>query len=351
MQYWLLLIIGLYIFICYFMVEVYIYFFSNLSYFDLVNPEIFNRTIIDREFVNKYVKIPNSKKYKESIQRGYEEAKNKTIIITSLAREVELRISDSKNKLENIGKCFKDYRIIIYENDSQDDTRDMLLDWSKENEKVIILDCCDEGSCDCKLNSIDSYKSGWAGKERIEKMRHLREKLLIYCRNNFSHFDYYLTYDFDLQGGLYLDGLITSFSENNWDMIFARGLQSMPKITKKRLILYDSLPYIPMNMDFNHKNSLKFMFDKFDKDLGKVKAGSNFVRCKSGFNGLAIYKMKSVKDSSYKKSNFYCEHIDLHYNMSINGYDKIYYNPNMIMFTGQPGPDRIELLKNPLVVT
>ena len=30
---------------------------------------------------------------------------------------------------------------------------------------------------------------------------------------------------------------------------------------------------------------------------------------------------------------------------------KIYYNPNMIMFAGQPGPDRIELLKNPLVVT
>ena len=52
-------------------------------------------------------------------------------------------------------------------------------------------------------------------------------------------------------------------------MIFARGLQSMPQITKNKLILYDSLPYIPMHMDFNHDKSLQYMFRKFDKDLGK----------------------------------------------------------------------------------
>ena len=91
--------------------------------------------------------------------------------------------------------------------------------------------------------------------------------------------------------------------------------------------------------------------NKFDKDLGKKRVGSDFVRCKSGFNGLAIYTMKSVNDSSYKNSDFYCEHIDLHYDMNKKGYDKVYYNPNMIMFTGQPGPDRVELLKNPFVVT
>ena len=100
-----------------------------------------------------------------------------------------------------------------------------------------LLDCCDEGSCDCKLNSTDTYELGWAGQKRIQKMRHFREKVLRYSAKNFSNFDYYLTYDFDLQGGLYLDGLITSFSKNNWDMIFARGLQSMPQITKKKLIL------------------------------------------------------------------------------------------------------------------
>jgi len=351
MQYWLLLIIGLYIFICYFMIEVYLYFFVNLSYFDLVNPEIFNRTIIDKEFVNRYIKIPNNKKYKESIEKGYKEAKTKTIVMTALTRDVELRVPDSKEKLEKIGECFKDYRIILYENDSEDDTRKLLSEWTKNNDKVILLDCCDEGSCDCKLNSIDTYELGWAGQKRIQKMRHFREKVLRYSTKHFSHFDYYLTYDFDLQGGLYLDGLITSFSKNNWDMIFARGLQSIPQITKKRLILYDSLPYIPTHMDFNHDKSLQYMFNKFDKDLGKKRVGSDFVRCKSGFNGLAIYRMESVNDSSYKNSDFYCEHIDLHYDMNKKGYDKVYYNPNMIMFTGQPGPDRVELLKNPFVVT
>lgn len=350
MQYWLLLIIGLYLVISYFMVEVYIYFCTNLSYFDLVNPSLFNRTIIDKKFVNRYVKIPNSKKYNKSITDGYEHVKDKTIVITSLTRDVELRIPDSRKKLEAIGECFKDYVIILYENDSNDDTRKLLLEWTEENNKVILLDCCEEGSCDCKLNNTNMYDLGWAGKKRIQKMRHFREKVLRHATTHYSHFDYYLSYDFDLQGGIYLDGLMTSFSKDNWDMIFARGLQSMPQITGNKLILYDSLPYIPMHMNFNHNKSLQYMFRKFDKDLGKKKVGSDFVRCKSGFNGLAIYKMSSVVNSSYKNSNFYCEHIDLHYDMNKKGHDKLYYNPNMIMFTGQPGPDRIELVKNPFVV-
>ena len=351
MQYWLLFIIGLYLFICYYMIEVYLYFFTNLSYFDMVNPALFKRTIVDEKFVNKYIKIPKSKKYKESIENGYKNAKNKTIVLAALARDVELRTPDSIVKMEKTGECFKDYRIVIFENDSKDKSRELLSEWSKKNNKVILMDCCDEGSCECKLKNENSYKLGWAGKKRIEKMRHYREKILRYTTKNFSDFDYYLLYDFDLQGGIYLDGLITSFSKDDWDMVFARGLQSMPQITKKRLILYDSLPYIPDYMDFNHKRNLQYMFNKFDKDLGKKNVGSKFIKCKSGFNGLSIYNMKSIIDKSYTKSDFYCEHIDLHYDMYNKGNDKIFYNPNMIMFAGQPGPNRIELLKNPLVVT
>ena len=351
MKYWLIPIICSYLFVSYFMIEVYLYFFTNLSYFDMVNPALFNRTIVDKDFVNKYIKIPNTQKYNESIKVGYENAKQKKIVLASLARDVELRTPDSIVKMEKIGECFQDYRIVMFENDSEDNSRELLTNWSKRNDKVVLMDCCDEGSCDCKLKTQNSYSLGWAGKKRIQKMRFYREKLLRYTTKNFSDFDYYISYDFDLQGGLYLDGLITSFEKDNWDMIFARGLQSMPSITRKRLILYDSLPYISGSMDFHHKHSLKHMFDKFDKDLGKNKVGSKFVLCKSGFNGLAIYNMKSILDKSYMKSDFYCEHIDLHYDMYTKGNNKIYYNPNMIMFAGQPGPDRIELLKNPLVVT
>lgn len=346
----LILISALYLVISYYMIEVYIYFFTNLSYFDLVNPALFNRTIIDKEFVNRYVKIPNSKKYEEKIKSGYENAKKKRIVLSGLARDVELRTPDSIKKLEGIGECFEDYRIVMFENDSDDDSRKLLQEWSDKNDKVILMDCCDEGSCDCKLKMTDSYSTGWAGSKRIEKMRKYREKVLRYVTHHFYDFDYYLIYDFDLQGGIYLDGLITSFEKENWDMVFARGLQSMPKITNNRLILYDSLPYIPTNLSFTHDKSLRYMFRKFDNDLGKKKVGSDFVRCKSGFNGLAIYKMKSIVDKTYTNTNFYCEHIDLNYDMYNKGFKNIFYNPNMILFAGQPGPDRIELLKNPLVV-
>ena len=53
---------------------------------------------------------------------------------------------------------------------------------------------------------------------------------------------------------------------------------------------------------------------------------------KSAFNGLAIYKVKSVLNSSYKIAT--CEHIGLHVDMIKNGKDKLYINP---FFTGYSG--------------
>ena len=75
-----------------------------------------------------------------------------------------------------------------------------------------------------------------------------------------------------------------------------------------------------------------------------VVVGDNIVKSKSGFNGMAIYKMDAISNSSYMNTEKYCEHIDLHYDMYNNGYDRIYYNPSMVLFVGQNGPDRINLV-------
>ena len=73
----------------------------------------------------------------------------------------------------------------------------------------------------------------------------------------------------------------------------------------------------------------------------KSKIGDDLIKCTSGFNGMAIYKMEALTNSSYlNNTNRYCEHIDLHQDMYNKGYDKIYFNPNMILFIGQGGPDR-----------
>ena len=48
--------------------------------------------------------------------------------------------------------------------------------------------------------------------------------------------------------------------------------------------------------------------------LENAQKNMNIQKCKSGFNGLIIYKMNSILNCSYDKNtkqDFKCEHIDL----------------------------------------
>jgi len=214
-----------------------------------------------------------------------------------------------------------------------------------ENENVDLMDCCDMGSCDCLLKNAKGYDIGSVSKGRINKMRYYRETLMRYATSKYNNYDYVIMYDFDISGIIYKDGLMTSFSSNDdWDAVFARGLQSLPNLISRKMVLYDPFPFIPDDLQFNHDLILNTA-NKRQNDLLKHKIGDNLVKCKSGFNGMAIYKMNALLDSGYmNNTNKYCEHVDLFEDMYNKGYDKVYYNPSMVLFIGQGGPDRINFV-------
>ena len=87
----------------------------------------------------------------------------------------EKNINHIKYLFENTGKNFKEYKIIIFDNDSTDNTRSLLKKWSKINKNVILLNCCDINNCNCILNiNLNNYS--WSSKERINKMAYFRNK-------------------------------------------------------------------------------------------------------------------------------------------------------------------------------
>ena len=336
--------IGIYIFVSFFIIELIVYVSTNLNYYDMMHPNLVHGTIIDTENLRKYRKIPNTDEYKNKVQLGYDIARTKKIVILCLARDVEANVIMTRNKLESIGKDFLEYKIVIFENDSEDESRNLLKGWMNENENVDLMDCCDIGSCECRLKNAKGYDLGAISKGRMDNMRYYRETLLRYTTNKYYDYDYVMVYDFDISGSVYKDGLMTSFSsDKDWDMVFANGLQSLPMITFKKLALYDRLAYIPEDLDFQHGLSPAQLGRKLFNNIGKYNVGDDLVKCKSGFNGMAIYTMKCLRDSSYMNTERYCEHVDLHSDMYNNGYDEIYYNPSMVLFVGQCGPDAIKV--------
>ena len=140
-----------YIIVMFFIIEMIMYLSTNMNYFDLMHSNLINNTIVDTQTISKYFTIPDLDVYQQKVQLGYSIAKTKKIIILSLARDVEHIVNLTFNKLTNIGKDFQEYKIIIFENDSDDNTRSLLERWSNENYNMILMDCCNLGDCGCKL--------------------------------------------------------------------------------------------------------------------------------------------------------------------------------------------------------
>ena len=71
-------------------------------------------------------KIISEKRYKHNMKKNYDNSKtkDKTIVFCSTIRNLDEKLEKNMNFLIHIGKTyFKDFSIVLFENDSEDKTR------------------------------------------------------------------------------------------------------------------------------------------------------------------------------------------------------------------------------------
>jgi len=290
------------------------------------------------------------------IKRGLERIADKKIVLCLLARDVENKILTNVDKIMLFVKGFKDYRIVIFENDSVDYTRQRIREWSNRDNKVILLSCCVEAAkplrstsegveaqilpkakyhlreaqiCECRLNVDQIRNSNPISEKRIHKMAKFRNKYLDYVFKHFSDYDYMMVADIDMRGGVYREGYLTCFADDNWDAIFAKGVKPFPFMFGKINMVYDTLAFLDKQNPTEMKKNILKSFYQLQKVYNK-KVGSDNVPVISAFNGAAVYNLRKIIESGARydcKSD--CEHIDFH--KSLN---KLYANPSFIINTG-----------------
>jgi hypothetical protein len=342
----------LYVITSYILVSLCIYLFGNVTLFETQHPELFHENFVKSPALEQ-LKILD-KKSRTNIEAladdGRQTAKQKKIVFAFLSKNSEKHIPSMRQKLAKLGKQFKDYHVVLFENDSIGGSREMFEQWQKVDDHFTLLDCCSLGNCNCKLNWQDASKmKGIISTTRIKKMRFMRQYVLDYIKQQFADWDYLAVMDFDLKGAIFEDGFFTTFSKmtGDFDMTFAAGYTTVPIFNS--LLLYDGIAYQSVkksNALQKGGDVIKCLYTQLtmNRDLLKFPTPLSTIKCKSGFNGIAIYAMNSVKDASYDKTDHICEHVDLHLDMIKNGKDKIYYNPIMILFVGQQGPTRKSVL-------
>ncbi|MHC4139409.1 MAG: hypothetical protein ACYSR1_06095 [Planctomycetota bacterium] len=77
----------------------------------------------------KYSRI---KDYQEKVADGYQKMKSQKVAICSIVRNCGLSLRRNIPQIEKLRKCFNESHVIIVENDSTDNTKEVLERWSQD---------------------------------------------------------------------------------------------------------------------------------------------------------------------------------------------------------------------------
>lgn len=263
---------------------------------------------------------------------GKLEMNSSKIVFAGLVRNVDAsQIAYVKEKFQFLGAQFMDYRIILVENDSKTNARQLLLQWVKENYRVTILGCgVNVDHCTMDLTPTFKHEKSLS---RITKMAFLRNIYLDYFEQEeiFKDFQYLMVLDPDLQGSLYLDGLWNTFGHFRQDP--ARNIGGICP-AGMTLDWYYGWSYHDPFAHYEYGETDYFwefpgLHDAHVRfwhvNRFWTKRGQELRRVRSCFNGVAIYRRQAAVNSRYNSSTtrLTCEHVFFHDKM------KMYFNPSM----------------------
>ena len=318
----------IYIVLFLFIIENIIFLFYSRCFDVYIFKKRYNNIIIEDDF-----KFKNKEKM---LNIGKNHTKDKTVVIAFLCRNVSKCFNFSKKRIEKICDQFKDYSIVIFENDSNDNSRELLKKWTIENKKVHLIKC--KNNPECKFNIKEGYSIGFNKKHRIDNMTKYRNMYMkcIWKNKKYYQKDFLMVLDFDLVGGISINGLHYTMSKSSkWDGISINGLMFIPPFGL-RSRTYDGLA-------FRHKwnEEQKSLIDRYicmNKLISKSK--KNFIKVASSFNGLAIYHMDAVRNLYYSvpEKPYLCEHIGLHKSMYDKGYSRFFISKKFKIYSGIQGP-------------
>ena len=239
---------------------------------------------------------------------------NYNVIFAGTVRNVEKYINNILIHINECGKKFNDYCLIIYENDSSDKTREILNKNKRQNYYYIFE------------NNVNETR-------RTMRLANGRNQILNKVNeiNQTNYFDYLIMLDMDdiNESGTFVDTIDTCFKYDNWDVLTGNQTGKYYDIwalRKKDVIMNDfwiDMKTADENNDENKKKELNHILRNthFDKN--------GLLEVDSAFGGIAIYKISSIGQCKYigehPDGSENCEHVEFHKCIKQNG-GKIFIN-------------------------
>lgn len=212
------------------------------------------------------------------------------VIICGVVKNVETSIEKNINHALKTGDFFENFKLVIYENNSTDNTKAILNKYANHTNVKIIYENI-EGFDKKENNKIWAYTeiTGSNHPCRIEHISNARNKLIDEInKSEYDVFTHVIIIDFD-SNGWEIPGILDSFNlSSDWDAIFANSNNYYDYYALRS----NSFPFGP-----------EIIGESFWK-LPNYKFNSELIPVYSAFNGIGIYKKNIFKKFKY---NFFVD--------------------------------------------
>ena len=251
------------------------------------------------------------------LSKGSSEMLWHKVVIVGIARDNIIDLPDVKRYIEYTGGFFKDYRVIIFENDSTDGTKWFLSKWKQKNHKVQIISQDYQNKKRPSIGFLATARNYY-----INELQHNPE---------YRDFDLVMMLDMDMSNGWDMRGVFDTFSKiDQWDAVCANGIWT----TDGRM--YDAFAFRrPGFQDSPAQNA-----DYAERVVPMMQniiypVGGALVPVTSCFNGMAFYKKKFIQECLYTSPGGDCEHVMFNECLHQNG-ARIFMNPSQIIRYAEP---------------
>jgi len=232
--------------------------------------------------------------YADAVQAGREAAKQRSIAFVMICRNSQPWLERTLDALEKTGAMFREWSAYAHENDSVDDTKEVLSAWSDGQQRHVSIN--DNGR---------PHLNFTIAPVRTHALAEYRAACQTFVRNG-EPVDYVAVLDSDSWGGWSIDGLMTSVAHMEQSDWWGLGAYSWCEMRDSGGTIipahYDGFAF--RWFGWQHRTPLDWFH------LMRPPIGAPPVPVNSAFGQLALYRADAYLRGVYTGET--CEHCTLH---------------------------------------
>jgi hypothetical protein len=234
-----------------------------------------------------------------------EKVSTEKILVLAPVKNIENGFFRSKKNITKFVSFFSDYRIIIYENNSTDQTKELFLKWKKTEPKLLFF------SENLDQSTLSESIKSELGNYRTELIARARNILLEKaCSKEFEEFNLILMADLDHLSDWEAEQIIDSLwnPEEKWDAIRPAEIYDLYAIRGPTFLLNPEVIELYTWVEF---------LPRIGSYYANYLMQDRWIKVESAFGGLCFLNKKTLEGVKYEglKSPSYLEDL-LHQDFS-----------------------------------